>query len=636
MKIKSIELQNIGLYKKQKMDFSCDEKTVYLIWGNNGAGKTTLLNSIKVGLLGSKAFGLDYAEYCSFVRDKLISTRLDSSKIKASISICLQINEQNELIDYKIERKFKVENGVLEETFEIYKNDFPLDFFSKEQVLNRIETSIPPSLLDVIIFDGESAINILDKDEMHKLVRNIIFAIFGMDVYYNLAKDLAIYLKNMIITENNSSDDQVNLIALESKYKECNLELNTTAASLDTYKKEKAFLLSNINALIKKISNKTGIDFNEIINVKQELQSLQSHKKQLDDEIKYINEEILPLKLLHLKIQELIIQLEAEKPHMILNSLNSLKSFFNSDPDALSLLENLGRKINVGKETEVIHNFSETDLKTIQRIDELLCSFSKEKLKTYYSSKNTAFAMLKEKTDAIEKLNDEESKEIVANIENLYSKLISLENNIQLLLSNLEEKEKCLNEIKTEYDCLKKKLTAQKKGSNSYISIQLYKDAVETFISENIQDICKKLSESVLQQLKKIHFRNGSISKVFISPKNYEVHLYEESGKLIPSKLFSAGEKQILLGLVLKESISLSKIDTFFLFDTPVGRLDMKNRKIFTEEVIFKVSDQSIVFATDSDYSKNDYKEIKSKLTEEYKLIRNSKDQIAFSKGSIY
>ena len=47
--------------------------------------------------------------------------------------------------------------------------------------------------------------------------------------------------------------------------------------------------------------------------------------------------------------------------------------------------------------------------------------------------------------------------------------------------------------------------------------------------------------------------RNSSYSqremlwpKVYISPKNYEVHLYEENGRLIPPKLFSAGEKQIL------------------------------------------------------------------------------------------
>ncbi len=83
--------------------------------------------------------------------------------------------------------------------------------------------------------------------------------------------------------------------------------------------------------------------------------------------------------------------------------------------------------------------------------------------------------------------------------------------------------------------------------------------------------------------------------------------VFETGARLIPSDLFSAGEKQLLLGLVIKEALSLSHNDTFFLFDTPVGRLDSGNRKLFTNEVIFKAASQVFVFATDSDYSENDY-----------------------------
>ena len=246
MKIKSIELHNIGLYKTQTINLYSPTKAVYMFWGNNGAGKTTLLNSIKTGLLGSKSFGLDYDEYCSFVKDKLISSRVDEGKNKAYIKISLEMKEQNELVDYSLERTFDIIDDVLEENLEVYKSGEPLDFIAKEQFLNKIELNLPPSLLDVIIFDGESAISILDKDEMHKLVRNIIYAVFGMDVYSNLIKDLNLYLKNMTINENNTSEDQLNLISLESKYKECNLEVNTISSSLETYKKQKTSLLSSL------------------------------------------------------------------------------------------------------------------------------------------------------------------------------------------------------------------------------------------------------------------------------------------------------------------------------------------------------------------------------------------------------
>ena len=92
----------------------------------------------------------------------------------------------------------------------------------------------------------------------------------------------------------------------------------------------------------------------------------------------------------------------------------------------------------------------------------------------------------------------------------------------------------------------------------------------------------------------------------------------------------------MLLGLIIKDSLSISNVDTFFLFDTPVGRLDMENRKVFTNEVIFNVADQVAVFATNSDYTKGDYKGISSRITKEVMLKRDSNDQIIAGEGGIY
>ena len=377
----------------------------------------------------------------------------------------------------------------------------------------------------------------------------------------------------MTINENNSSQDQLKLISLESKYKECNLEVNSINSTLETYKKQKNSLLSSLNVLLKRITNKTGIAFDEIVNVKDELTNLQSNKKHLDEEIKYINEEILPLKILHKKIKKLILELEEERPYMVLNDIQSLKSFFANDSNAIRNLDELEQKINANKNVGIKYNLSEESLRIIQNIDKLLDSFTVEKLNSYYSTKSSAFALLKSRIDSIEKLSDDESKVILASIEDAYSQLNGIQANINSLTTSFNEKTSELFNAKSQYESLKKQITALKKESNSYINIQLYKDAIESFLDLNIKDICGKLSASVLKELKRICFRNNSIAKVVVSPKNYEVNLYEENGRLIPSKLFSAGEKQILLGLVLKESISLSKIDTFFLFDTPVGRL---------------------------------------------------------------
>lgn len=636
MKLVSIELYNIGLYKNQAISFETGKKSTCLFWGNNGSGKTTFINSIKVGLLGHKAFSFSYDEYVKFIKNNLISSRCSESNIRAGIKICIEMKEQNELRNYYINRDFSVKNEVLEENVNVFYEDEKLDFIEKEELLNRVEQKLPPSLLDVIIFDGESAINIINNNEIHKLIRSIVYAVFGMDIYANLIKDLNMYLKNMSNDSTDSGEDQLKLVNMESRYRESVVEYNAIASTLETYNKQKISIMSTLTMLLRRLSEKTGVKFDEIADVKNELNSLQSNKKNLDDEIRYVNEEVLPLKLLCKNLRLVLEEIEKERPYLILNNIHVLQKYFAQDEKTLKKLYEMELSINREGLSEIKYNISEADLERLNSIDSLLKEYSKEKLSSYFSIKNTAFDAIKTKVASLEKLNDKESKEIISSIEEIDAKIFDIQGEIFHVESHLAIVYQERETAKRDYESYKKTLFARKKESNSYVSILLYKEAIEEFFDLNIEDICKKLTSEVYYELRRIGFRNESITNVFISPKTFEVKLFEDNGRLIPSNSFSAGEKQILLGMVLKQAIALSKIDTFFLFDTPVGRLDISNRSLFTNEVILKVSDQVGVFATDSDYSKEDYKQIKPLLTKEMKLVRNSKDQIVVNPGSIY
>ena len=82
--------------------------------------------------------------------------------------------------------------------------------------------------------------------------------------------------------------------------------------------------------------------------------------------------------------------------------------------------------------------------------------------------------MLKVKIDSVEKLNDNESKEILSSIEELYVQLNDTQANIDSLMASLDDKTNELIAVKSQYETLKKQMTALKKESNSYVNIQLY------------------------------------------------------------------------------------------------------------------------------------------------------------------
>ncbi len=635
MKIKSLRLENIGLYTNELIEFETVGKTTVIVWGNNGAGKTTLLNSIKIALFGEAAFSFGYEDYCEFITSSMISSRIsDSETKKAKIEIEIEIKENNELKIYKIERGWDISDK-FEEQIRINSGTYSLNFLEKEEFLNRLKIQLPPSLLDVIVFDGENAINILTTDEMPRLIKNIIFAIFGMDVYSNLIKDLNFYLKNMKNTED-SALDQMKLIDLENEYKSDFNNKERIRIIIEELEKKKKATLNTLTQYTKKISEKTGVEFENILNFKNSLAEMEDNRKNLMEEVKYVTEEVIPFKMLHNKIKKLLEQAEIEKPYLMLNNLDILKNYFIDDVVALKHIIEIEKRINKNNDIKLILNLNDFELNKIEKLEEQLSRFSYEKLMTYFDKKNQTFMELKGRISQIEKLNDDESLIMIDKVNDLYADAYNIQNQlIQVKKEYIELQEK-LNCSKKEYDSFRKVLLTEKKKSNSYLNVLEYKDVLEEFVKENIEDICKELNDSISSELKRIKFRNNSIKTVIINPKTFTINLFENDDKIIPSKLFSAGEKQILLGLIIKESLRLSKIENFFLFDTPVGRLDVKNRDIFTKEVILKISEQAMIFATDSDYSKEDYESIKNDITSEMVLARNEYDQIVLRKGSIY
>lgn len=634
MKLVSIELHHIGLYKDQSILFPYLDNDTILFWGNNGAGKTTLLGSIKIGLLGQKAFS-SFEKYCDFVSNNLISSRWNRAKGDASIRISFEMTEDNEKRTYSILRKWSFENGVFSEDVSVFQRSNKLDFIQSERVLNKVYSVLPPSLMDVLIFDGENAINLLQKDQMPILVKNIIYSIFGMDIYSKMTKDLSLCLKSLSADSVNQADE-IHSIETVAKYKQALAsQRGYSKLYADTMSQKKAKQASLAMA-IKRLSQRIGMDFNDIQAVKEDLSGMQDNRKKLQAEAKYVSEEILPLKILMPKFLWLQGITEKEQPYNVLQSIRALKIYFKDDDDSVSALADLEAKIQVAGDGKDMVGMTNADASLLARTIEVLKAYPKERLLAFISQKNSMFDQIKARIESIDKLSDPEALELLGVIETLSVEIDNLCAQIETLETQVKSSEEDLTRAKKEYDDLKKDAAITKKSSNAYVEITRYRESIEEFIEEKTLSICQELNKAIQKSLISISFRNGSIKRVEVDPKSFAISLYEMGGQLIPFSVFSAGEKQILLGLIIKESLRLSGIDGFFLFDTPVGRLDMSNRAIFTNEVIFKVAKQVMVFATDSDYSREDYLGIKHRLTAERTLTRNDEDQIVVTSGSIY
>lgn len=611
------------------------QKSTTIFWGNNGAGKTTFINSVKISLLGKNAFRMSYADYCEFIKNKMISTRCDKSNARASIDIEIEIKENNQNKQYVIHREWIINDDNFEENVIVYEAGNVLEYERKERLLNIIQRLLPTSLLDVIIFDGENAINILNNGQMNELIRGIIYSVFGMDVYVSLSKDLTTFLKGSKSNADISSSDQYDFVKAENEYRTTLSSYKRIDKLLSEAIDSRTAKIREITYLAKRFNEKTGIDVSNIEEINKNIAESENQKELFNSELRFINEEILPLKLLHSRIKGIRIKIEDEKPFVAAKYINELKNVFSINEEALNILKQLERYVPDG-EQKVSYDLAEADIVSIQSLDSVLSKYTKRSLLDMIDNKNDYLKEIRRQMGVSSKVEDKESQDMLARMEKMYSELEGIVANISELSKDRENEKEQLEITKKNYDLIKADITKKKKTSSSYVSAMLYRDSIDKFIAENTDKICRKLNQKIQSSLDQMRFRNGSISEVRISPKSFDLELYEKNGKIIQSSLFSAGEKQVLLGLVIKEALSISKIDTFFLFDTPVGRLDADNRSIFTKEVIFTVTDQVAVFATDSDYSKDDYKKIKDCITKEVQLVRNDDDEIIVLNGGIY
>ena len=635
MRIKYIDFENIGLYTNGRISLnSKKEKEIILFWGNNGAGKTTFINAVKVCLLGEKAFSFGYDEYCNFVKNQILSSRLNDNNKKASISICVDYKEDNRINEYLIKREWIINEDFTEE-LTVFCNERRLDYEEKDIIEKKINRILSPSLLDIIVFDGEKAINVLNDNHLDKMIKNLVYSVFGMDVYANLSKDLSAYLRSTNSQSEISTDNQMNFVLLESDYKSLNSRVNKTKQLLEKEKSAINVSTQRIKALSKLFAEKTGINMNEIKEFSDGISLKQSEKERINQKIKKINEEILPLKMLQTQLKIIVDEVDKNRKFQILDNFENVKEYFFNNVDAMKLLNQLEQYIPKGKE-ERKYRLTNEEYVALKTAYDTSLSYSKKELLSNYEIKSDYSDSLKESIRIAGLSQDEESKSILSEIEKEIEKSKKSSDTYNTLFTEYTESLEQLENAKALYEKSKKDLLLLKKETNSYISAFKYREAIDKFVKENVSDICNNINSLLLGYLKDIKFRNNSIVKVEISPNNFELRLYEKNDKVIQSQLFSDGEKQVLLGLTIKAALSSAKIDTFFLFDTPVGRLDTKNRKVFTNEVIFKITDQVLVFATDSDYSLNDYSEIKDKISKEYCLERNEYDEIIAKDGGFY
>ena len=644
MKLIELTLDNFRqFYGESKIDFSLEkEKPITLIHGENGAGKSTLLNAITWCLYDVINSAL------TDQKDLVNETAIDGNpKAKAKVQVkfthaesayvCTRTFSNGRPSDMKMLKRTSKGSG-----FEPVNNPW--------EEINRI---VPFDIHQYYFFSGESG-NLTDAEQGGEQVRISIETILGMTAAKDAIEYLHQYDDVLIegITKNQDLDNDIKALGKEvSRLKTLKIKLGKEKKELAKERDEKEKRLKEINEILK------AFDETDIKKIQTDIGNLdQEFKKVVKEVIDAQKEEVNLVRNLGWQVlgnemlEESAKLLEKAtksgeipgkyKEEIVRKSIDDLVCALCGSKAGKKEVKNMQKaldelvtspaqnraldiKADIKKYLLGAENFSKQSQSLTKRQD--LLDNRQDQLRSQLSKKRK----LKENIEVedIKKLVKEE-KDLEGKVINIKSKIIILDDDINLNDNELLPKEKAFNE-KAEKGANKIVESLNKKRNIIKDAIAHGEDLIQKRKEEGIKEINK-----VLKKIYKESYRKSVDPKV---DENFKVTLFREGERLVTG--LSSGERKFLnlafalslsqysrqLSKETAEDYFISAASAPFFVDAPFDALG-EGYISSMAQYFSGLSDQVGIFVLPVD-SKQVAEKIKGKIGKEYVISWHSKDK---------
>jgi DNA sulfur modification protein DndD len=684
MKFSNIEINNFRqYYNKVKVDLETNvERNIVIIGGRNGYGKTNFLLSIVWCLFGDKISQIDdnfkkeiqkEKNYSSFMQQSINWTAKKEKITKFSVSIKIVDIELPELKTLNsntnsilIKRTFDVAS--MNETLSIIDSTSRLEMFDNESdKINFInDYIIPIDAAKFVFFDAEKIAEIANlsiKDE-GSFINDALGKILGLDTYETLIEDIEFYINNLkkegasknlheqIINNEKAieiSEDQINKLEEENAEK---------LKEIDDLKKK----IREYDNLISQHSKQgnTSFDRNSIIN---EIDKLRVKEIELTERFNELSE-IIPLTILtgkleevkeHLKIQEKNERSQNSSKENLEKIENFIEQLFNKPPEpenstmslkdkmfyyekAQTLSKQLFKENDEYVEIEFEHDLSNSEKKLIEDAINLINSQSKDLFESTIEEFNELQVKLTYLNKTLSKVDADLEDELILEYS---SKKETADYAVTEKNRQIGENNQQITKLKIDIVRLNQQLvTLVKKvdiNEQNKLKIQKsnqYIEVLNQFLDEQKNNHKESLEKTILSELKNLMHKLKSESnqikfiedvKVIIlaSGQGMKITLFDQWKNEIRKESLSSGEKQIYISCLIKAILKESVKNLPIFIDTPLGRLDEEHRDSITEKYYPTLSEQVVLFSTNSEITPKRFKEISNNISKSYLLFND-------------
>lgn len=633
MIINSVRLNNFGIYYgESQYDFSVNkDRNIVLISGKNGSGKTTLLNSIKLGIYGPQFLGYQtYNEkYYEYIESKLNAFAIEDGKENYSISIDLSFLEKGQYSTYNINRNWTYNNGKLKEDLQIVKDNTALQQREAYDFLNSLYSFMPPVLFDLFFFDGEKIEKLFMLKNGTTDIIEFIDVLFNLDLFNNLSNDLKNYIKqkNVYSTLDSHEKEEIDLKTIKEEVEE---EIARTSEQILQLKEEIRTSKDDLNKVEQDFKILGGLDKEELNIAKKEISELEAKKEEMLLFNRNIVLEYLPFIILRNKMNELAVEINAEKdiknnmlirdklidPELKRYILNSLST--NSDLD--QILSSISDYFNKDSDKKLIYNLSKEEEQIIEGLITEINNVDLEQfLKNFEIIKAYNEKVLEIRRNLEYSLNDEFTEKM-EKIKELQSAIAIKDEQININNEQLKELDDKLHEIGNRLINIKSEIKNVKKDENVFTVVSKINNVIKKYTETIKADKLKNMEHHVTDIFNTLIRKDDFIKRIDIDSTTSQIKLINKLDKVMPEDNLSAGEKQIYVLSLLWAMIRVSDRKIPLVFDTLLGRLDKSHKSNIISNFLHTCGDQVIIMATDSEIDDEYHQLLKPFIGKYYKI----------------
>ena len=659
MRFEQVILYNFKNYKgKNSISFEQKKgknKNITLIGGLNGAGKTTLLEAIKLCLYGKNFNGrfLSKNDYHEFIFSAVNRKAIKEKNPRCFVELKIIFDDSYPKFTLNIKRSWDaITSKKINETFEVFRDDGPLEFIQKEYWQEYIDHLIPPHVSEFFFFNGEKVKELAVGSTADEILKSSIKDLIGLNLYKNLQTDLN-KLKSKIRRRNEKEGQirqNINKNESERKIKE-----NEKQKLEEKIRQNKINIQKNqreVTDIQKELKRKAGAFAQKKRDGEKLILTLKEKNAILNEKITNISKDYLPFVLPKKLVNELLNQLEYEQES---------KNIKYTEKTLKNHLKQFSKQIN--KESKIMKKLSKTDAEALEKEikstflniiknkkssnrkdlhDLTISDFENIKNFLHQSNKNISNnfeKILKERQENNLQIGDVKTElkqipddtYIISNLDDINRLKIENET-LEKMMEELNEKflpiEDEINSINSQIEKLEEEIICVEEDNEKIVYINRITSALNEYMKEMINLNTKNLENTISTMYHSLANKDDMVKEIKVDPETFTTKLFDYDGNPVTKDGISEGEKEIYAISVLWGLSNISHHKLPMIIDTPLSKLDNTHVNNITSKFFPKASDQVILLSQDREIDQNIYSLLKPHINQSYTLTQTDENKI--------